>query len=96
MYTCTRTHALNALALRFRKGQKGVTDKHTYIRVRSHTQTHTEIRTHKLPQSRNVLLHERTNNFNRTTGKRTTCSKTYTNTHAHTRARTHTHTPSTQ
>ena len=46
MYTCTRTHALNALALRFRKGQKGVTDKHTYIRVRSHTQTHTQIRTH--------------------------------------------------
>ena len=23
MYTCTRTHALNALALRFRKGRKG-------------------------------------------------------------------------
>ena len=33
-YTCTRTHALKALVLRFRKAQKRVTDKHTYIRAR--------------------------------------------------------------
>ena len=36
MYTCTCTHALNTLVLRFRKGQKRVTDKHTYIRAHSH------------------------------------------------------------
>ena len=40
MYTYTRTHALNALELRSRKEQKRVTDKHTYIRARSHALAH--------------------------------------------------------
>ena len=59
--------------------------------ARIHKHTHRETCTHSL-KAGTFYFHERTKNFNLTTGKRTTYTKTYTNIHTHTRARARIHT----